>query len=608
MGDMVSEVSTDGGGLKPDDDSPAVVRDTSKETQGNFLPHGDLHPPQGLMPPIDQTEVASCMFSKLCALRGWLPLTDEAVDRLGNDCGELLYATYLGLYIERDEEDCFDFSIIAGAKDPEGNSIFLVTITDTQTGNFLLPVLQEPGDRDVPTEPEGQGNESKTTTQYLLEGGAPNFQGLLVRLELRRFEGEERRLLISDQPFMTRDLMFVELSRIAQGDFRGGLYNQLEANLRMAGTSSKEIVRIRPSNDLRYPVTSLRLLIDVRREGSESLRTLYLNVGDFDDGGALSAPAIFPFLDPGDLAEDTNADPSDQSESLLSAIEELASNGGSIGIEGAEAEAFYQIAELERLIESALFDVAHPVWSDAIQVRAYAPRIARDGKLRFLVSMSLQDQTLEAIEGEEPVEGSEKNYIPWLTRGVASALVGSDSVLALLAEVALHGISFNQLKKPLSAYPAGTVSVAFPCAIVSQGVVRSEVEALADREVMEYPLANGMESSYREGPSAQARESIFFPEIHSLVCDDLEAIGIISAAQRQGVQLRNIQVSHGMRRDTGEAVDLSSYFVHVEHRWGTHVLRISHLEKIGLVNVASPAVIDGFFPKHNYCEVGDDEV
>lgn len=577
--------------------------------------------PANMMPPLDQIEMGRILFERMCAIRELMPLKQGPIQRTIEQTQALLAERYFGVSPSSDGEQDADIStgpeqetdpvsspdfsldFLGGAVDSDGVVYLLAVIEDNQTGNFVLPVMTL--DRD---------EEDNTTVGFNVGGGAKSFQGIVVSLHPEQgpqSEATDSSIVVREAAFLPSHLTVIELSRFAQGDFHTPVRNQIERLLQSHQASTLDVALIRPSQDTRYPVTSMRYLLDTKNEENQPRTTFLVNVGDFDGSGLIDSAMVVKFVHPGhpDWIDPNGKSGVEPSESLLSNAEALGREHNSVPIEGAEAHHFYRIDEVKYLVESMLLDSALSLWEkdDGIDVRVESPRISPDGKVRLFVSLcktesaeakelDTDDQSDTAPKQDTPNQETQ-SFIPWIPAGgKATGVLESGSFIALAVEVEIPHEVLTDLNTPLSEVKE-SISIEIPHAIVPQNTLWRAIHQLADRDVVQ--ISNGEADGviYREGPSEKAKQSVFFQEVRATIVSDLVEQGHITAPQAMGVDLKNIKVSPEYSMTEGLSLAVDAYFVHVDHQWGTHILKINRLPDFGAVPLEGTVSIDGFFPR-----------
>jgi hypothetical protein len=542
-----------------------------------------------MLPPLDPHELGEVMFSQLCTELRWMQLVPEGVKLLIERYQAVLEKGYLSSTINQTDDEpsvesgdpsqgaSYALRIRAAGVSSAGETTLLVTIEDQETGNFILP-------RRLQIESE---------LAYSLAGGSPQFQGLLLTVGKAEPRADGKVALQFRERFLVPNFStLTELARISEADWRSPFSNLVDKFLAAFNDSLDHVQSIRTAEC----VHSSPLM------GQYLLRTTQgfylLGLGDPLGRGFVDIQYGFRCAEPECGSPPSGSKGVGPSERIVSVVQELAHFDGDILLDTDRSKAAYHLERVRELIQDQLFDRSNGIWDTSWVVALHAPRISPEGSLRCVVSLE---------------DGEGRFHVPWLGLAEVDRGVVSDSFVGIAVEVQFpEGVLTNTKSPPTPNHAPGSQVILH--AYLTRNAMNLEIRRLAHRapeapeSVREVASAHDPKGAYSGRPSEYAVKGVFYPELESVVCEDLIEQGMLTPPQARAVGLRNIRVAMEKGVDVGEALNVDFYLVLAEHQWGTHVVKFQRVNELGGVPFTGAGSVFAFFPKSLYRSAPDEEL
>lgn len=552
------------------------------------IPQMSFHLPPGMLPPIDQHEVAEYMFHRYCGEEGLMVMSKAVCRNLASTYEEVLKKAYLAAYEEEEptgdvtqekEEPLFTLRVVNAAVAPTGETTLLVTIEDEETGNFVLPCRTNVDGNFV----------------CMLEGGTPQFQGLLLTIaKSERPSPDELHVRFNEEFLLPAMTTVTELSRLSNADWRTPLSSLFRQILSCYDDSIDEIQIVKTARDQLFPPSTMRFLL--RTPKGEYL----VGLGDVEGVGRVRVQFGFLFEPPLTVESSPALGSHRENESIISVVQARAAAAGDVLLSTDAAKEQYHCERVKELITNHLFDRSNGIWDTNWEVSLHAMRVTPDGTIRCIAA-------LEDAEG--------KYHVPWLGSHAVDRSITSDEFQGIAVQVTLPE-SLRRGKicaaESGSEAPAAredgeqqeVVEQILSHAYITESAMDRELRRLSHRQVSSVPRAEV--ENEREAivvpaePSPHARKGVFFPDLESTIQEHLVAMGCITPEQAGAVGLRNIRFAVGRKVDVGSEFEVDLYLVLAEHDWGTHVIKFERVNQIGGVPFEDAASVFGYFPKSFY--------
>ncbi len=529
--------------------------------------------PPGVQTPLRQDELGQALFFERCRALGEIELNGDAVHTLAKRYEPVVRAHYLAAYLEAGEADRFDVRVRAASTSEEGLTTLLVTFEDTDTGNFVLPR------RTSVSSPEGKSWTCE------VEGGSSFFQGiLLTHVGRRQLDDDKVTIRFRESYLCPSFLVSAELARLSWGDWRSPFSSEFEDVLSGYGHSLKEVVRVKTAADPMFSPTFMRYLL------ATDDSVFFIGLGDMNGVGVVRTEFGFQFKRPLVGVLQIAPRPNGKSESIVSVISDISEADGDVALESTESQDQYHLSNLVQLLKEELqHRVGKGLWKDDWKLDVHEPRVTPSGAIRLAVS----------------IEDSNGRYqLPWLGEQAVGRVLESESFIGIGVEMKLPESLLPSIAETVSdsdQEPSGAVDINISHAYLTQQLMDNEVSRLSHRQVTPLPKGADAEIIVAESPSDLARSSVLFPELQRAIGKDLIGMGSVAPAQLAALRLKNILVGHDRKVPVAGIVDVDYYLVHVEHQWGTHIVRFSRIDELGCVPFKDATTIVGFFPRELNC-------
>jgi hypothetical protein len=569
-----SEKIEEPGSPLADESAPKLPQEPSRAEIDDVARSAALsvHFPPEVNLPLDQEGFGTLLFYRSCLASGAHVVAEQEVRKLDTRYARVIHANYQDIAGSPDFFAHVRVRVKQASVGVDGCTALLVTFTDTETGNYLLPRRRIRLDED-----------GKPYAECKFDGGSPYFQAMVFTFlgKSSSEDGDTVRLRFKADYFVPEVTLLPELSRLAHADWRSPLAGELEDFLWMHKECLECVQTVRAAEDVSSAFATLLLC---------SEKDVFLvGIGDWNGDSIIRAEFGVRFMKPlqnGASPESSTprvkgAPAVQPSEQMLSAIRERALSDGDLIVAENDLDARFDIPKLEfALTDRFVRRLPKGAWES-------------DWKLRIQVSSLSPEGALNAVA---VIESSDGHYVlPWLSDEIVPLVLRSDRFMGVSVRVTVPAKTNEpplRDESEMSRRTSERVDGAILTAHIPSALMESEISLLSDRA----RVGSGFDSP-AEQPSARAKESIFYGPLRQVIIKDLIARGHLTSAQADGLSLSDIRVAREEADPLDRLHGAEIYLVHVMHQLGAHVVRFARLKEIGIVPFDGFGEVVGFFPE-----------